>query len=98
MIVARYIAEFLRDKGITHVFGYDGSMMLKIADEISLTDGIEYYQGFHEQASSFAADAYGRVLHKMGVVLVTSGPGAVNALAGCADAYVDSIPLTISRS
>lgn len=95
MIVARYIAEFLRDKGITHVFGYDGSMMLKIADEISLTDGIEYYQGFHEQASSFAADAYGRVLHKMGVVLVTSGPGAVNALAGCADAYLDSIPLMI---
>lgn len=95
MIVARYIARFLRDKGVTHVFGYDGSMMLKIADEISLLDGIDYYQGFHEQASSFAADAYGRVLHKMGVVLVTSGPGAVNALAGCADAYLDSIPLMI---
>lgn len=95
MIVAKYIAEFLKGKGVTHVFGYDGSMMLKIADEISLMDGIDFYQGFHEQASAFAADAYGRVLHKMGVVLVTSGPGAVNALAGCADAFLDSIPLMI---
>lgn len=95
MIVAKYIAEFLKAKGVSHVFGYDGSMMLKIADEISLTEGIDFYQGFHEQASSFAADAYGRVLHKTGVVLVTSGPGAINALAGCADAYLDSIPLFI---
>lgn len=95
MIVASYIADFLKKQGVTHVFGYDGSMMLKIADEISLTDGITYYQGFHEQASSFVADAYGRVLHKMGVVLVTSGPGAINAMAGCADAFLDSIPLMI---
>lgn len=95
MIVARYIAEFLRNKGITHVFGYDGSMMLKIADEISLTDGIDFFQGFHEQASSFAADAYARVNHTLGVVLVTSGPGAINSLAGCADAFMDSIPLMI---
>lgn len=95
MIVAKYIAEFLKSKGISHVFGYDGSMMLKIADEISLTDGISYYQGFHEQASSFAADAYGRTLHTMGVALVTSGPGAINALAGCADAYLDSVPMMI---
>mgnify|MGYP002864080571 CR=1 FL=1 len=76
MIVAKFIAEFLKEKGVTHVFGYDGSMMLKIADEISLIDGINFYQGFHEQASSFVADAYGRTLHKMGVILVTSGPGA----------------------
>ncbi len=95
MIVAKYIAEFLKNKGVTHVFGYDGSMMLKIADEISLTPGIEFYQGFHEQASSFAADAYGRILHKAGILLVTSGPGAINALAGCADAYLDSVPLFI---
>lgn len=95
MIVARYIAEFLKSKGVRHVFGYDGSMMLKIADEISLLDGIGFYQGFHEQASSFAADAYGRILHTTGVVLVTSGPGGINALAGCADAYLDSIPLMI---
>lgn len=95
MTVARYIAEFLKDKGIKHVFGYDGSMMLKIADEISRLDGIGFYQGFHEQASSFAADAYGRILHTTGVVLVTSGPGGINALAGCADAYLDSIPLMV---
>lgn len=95
MIVATYIAKFLREYGVKHVFGFDGSMMLKVADEISLLEGIEYLQGFHEQASSFAADAYGRVTNGMGVALVTSGPGAVNALAGCADAYMDSIPLLI---
>ena len=95
MIVATYIANFLKKKNITHVFGYDGSMMLKIANEISLVEGIDFYQGFHEQASSFAADAYARVTHTVGVVLVTSGPGAINAMAGCADAYLDSIPLLI---
>ena len=95
MIVAEYIARFLQKHGVTHVFGYDGSMMLKIADEISRTDGIDFYQGFHEQASSFEADAYARVTHSIGVALVTSGPGAVNALAGCADAYMDSVPFLI---
>lgn len=95
MIVATYIAKYLKEIGVTHVFGYDGSMMLKIADEISLLDGIAFYQGFHEQASSFAADAYARIKGEVGVVLVTSGPGAINALAGCADAFLDSIPMLI---
>ena len=95
MIVATYIANFLKENGITHVFGYDGSMMLKIADEISLLKGIDFYQGFHEQASSFAADAYARIKRDIGVLLVTSGPGAINALAGCADAFMDSIPMLI---
>ncbi|MBE6099376.1 MAG: thiamine pyrophosphate-binding protein [Anaerovibrio sp.] len=95
MIVASYIAKFLRDHGVTQVFGFDGSMMLKIADEIDLLDGIEYLQNFHEQASAFAADAYGRTKNTMGVALVTSGPGAINSLAGCGDAYLDSIPLLI---
>lgn len=93
MIVAEYIARYLQKIGITHVFGYDGSMMLKIADEISYLPDVNFYQGFHEQASSFAADGYARVTGQMGVVLVTSGPGAVNAMAGCCDAFLDSIPL-----
>lgn len=72
MIAATYIARYLREIGIKHVLGYDGSMMLKIADEISLIEGIDFIQGFHEQASSFAADAYARVSGVPGVVLVTS--------------------------
>lgn len=95
MIAATYIARYLREIGIKHVLGYDGSMMLKIADEISLIEGIDFIQGFHEQASSFAADAYARVSGVPGVVLVTSGPGAINALAGIADAYMDSVPLVV---
>ena len=70
-------------------------MMLKIADEISYLPEVNFYQGFHEQASSFAADGYARVTGQMGVVLVTSGPGAMNAMAGCCDAFLDSIPLLI---
>lgn len=95
MIVASYIAKFLRDHGVNQIFGFDGSMMLKIADEIDLLDGIEYLQNFHEQGSAFAADGYGRAKNTMGAALVTSGPGAINALAGCGDAYLDSIPLLI---
>ena len=95
MIVAEFIAKYLQRIEVTHVFGFDGSMMLKIADEISYLSGIDFYQGFHEQASSFAADAYARITGRLGVLLVTSGPGAINALAGCSDAFMDSVPLCI---
>lgn len=93
MIVAAYIADFLAGIGIDRVFGYDGSAMLKIADEMVLTGRITYTQGFHEQGIAFAADAYARAGNRMSVAIATSGPGAVNMLGGIADAYYDSIPM-----
>ncbi len=93
MIAAKYIAQYLVELGVKTVFGYDGSMMLKVADEISLTNKISYLQTFHEQGAGFAADAYARVSGELGVAIVTSGPGAINVLAGVADAYADSIPV-----
>lgn len=95
MNVAEYLASFLVKKNIEHVFGYTGSAMLKILDEIMQTGKIAYHQNFHEQAASFCADAYARVSKGIGVILVTSGPGAINALGGIADAYFDSVPMLI---
>lgn len=95
MNVAEYIAAFLVKNNVKHIFGYAGSAMLKILEEIMNTGKLEYHQNFHEQAASFCADAYARVSGMVGVALVTSGPGAVNSLAGIADAYFDSVPLIV---
>ena len=93
MVVADYIAEFLVAKGVRYVFGFQGSAMLKILDSIVSTERIEYIQGFHEQASAFAADAYARVAGMPGVAIATSGPGASNLISGIANAYYDSVPV-----
>ena len=93
MTVADYIAQFLVAKGVTHVFGFQGSAMLKMLDAMMLTGKIRYIQNFHEQASAFAADAYARVTGGLGVAIATSGPGASNLLSGIADAYFDSVPV-----
>ena len=90
--VASYIAQFLKKHNIDYVFGYQGSAMLKILDEIVGT-GISYVQNFHEQASSFSADAYARINGNIGVAIATSGPGAVNMIGGISDAYFDSVPV-----
>ena len=92
MTVADYIAEFLVSKGVKHVFGFQGSAMLKMLDAIMATGKIEYVQNFNEQASAFAADAYARVSGGIGVAIATSGPGAANLIAGIANAYFDSVP------
>ena len=89
--VASYIAKFLSDKGIKHIFGFQGSAMLKMLDAI-VDKEIEYIQNFNEQASSFAADAYARVKNGIAVAIATSGPGAANLIGGIANAYFDSIP------
>ena len=93
MTVADYIAEFLVAKGVRHVFGYQGSAMLKMLDSIVATGSVSYVQGFHEQASAFAADAYARTSGMPGVVVATSGPGATNLVTGIANAYFDSVPV-----
>lgn len=92
MNVAEYIANFLIEKKVRHVFGFQGGAILKIIDEIVATGKIEYVQNYHEQASAFCADAYSRVTGNLGVALATSGPGATNLVTGIANAYLDSIP------
>jgi acetolactate synthase-1/2/3 large subunit len=92
MNVAQYIAEFLVEKNVRHVFGYQGGAVTKIIDEIVTTGAISYIQNYHEQASAFCADAYSRVTGNMGVALATSGPGATNLITGIANAQMDSIP------
>ncbi|MBR1604558.1 MAG: HAD hydrolase-like protein [Alphaproteobacteria bacterium] len=89
--VAGYIAKFLKGHKINHIFGFQGSAMLKMLDEI-VDEGIEYVQNFNEQASGFGADAYARI-NGIGAAIATSGPGAVNLIGGIANAYFDSVPL-----
>lgn len=90
--VAEYIASFLKKIGIKTIFGYQGSAMLKMLDEI-VGRGISYVQNFNEQASGFSANGYARVIEDLGVAIATSGPGAVNLLGGISDAYCDSVPV-----
>ncbi len=92
MNVAAYIAQFLVEKNVRHVFGFQGGAILKLVDEMIATGKIAYVQNYHEQASAFAADAYARVTGGLGVALATSGPGATNLITGIANAQLDSIP------
>ncbi|MCM1251826.1 MAG: thiamine pyrophosphate-binding protein [Clostridium sp.] len=93
MTGADYIVNLLLRKGITEVYGYPGSAMMKLMDTMIQSEKISFRQNYHEQACAFAADGYARTTGEMSVLLVTSGPGAINALAGIADAYCDSIPM-----
>lgn len=95
MTVADYIAGFLVSKGVTHLFGFQGSAMLKMLEATQETGKIKYVQSFNEQASSFAANAYARLNNEIGVAMATSGPGAVNLIGGIADAFFDSVPLFV---
>lgn len=92
MNVAQYVAKFLIDKKVRHVFGYQGGAILKLVEEIVATGHIEFVQNYHEQASAFCADAYSRVTGNLGVAMATSGPGATNLITGIANAHLDSIP------
>ena len=93
MTVAEYVVKFLEEHGVRHVFGYPGGAVLKIIDALAANKNIEYVQNYHEQASSFCADAYSRVSGNIGVALATSGPGATNLITGIANAQLDSIPV-----
>ena len=85
----------LRDAGAEIIFGYPGGAVLHIYDAIFHQDQVEHILVRHEQAATHAADGYARATGKPGVVLVTSGPGATNAITGIATAYMDSIPLVV---
>ncbi|HWK54319.1 MAG TPA: acetolactate synthase 3 large subunit [Hyphomicrobiales bacterium] len=85
----------LHDEGVELIFGYPGGAALHIYDAIFTQDKVEHILVRHEQAATHAADGYARATGKPGVVLVTSGPGATNAITGIATAFMDSIPMVV---
>ena len=85
----------LQDAGVEYVFGYPGGAALHIYDAIFRQQKVEHILVRHEQAATHMADGYARATGKPGVVLVTSGPGATNAITGIATAYMDSIPMIV---
>lgn len=89
------IIQFLKDEGVKHLFGYPGGAVLHIYDALQNQDDVIHILVRHEQGATHAADGYARATGKPGVCLVTSGPGATNAVTGIATAYMDSIPLIV---
>jgi acetolactate synthase-1/2/3 large subunit len=92
---AEIVVRCLQQEGVEHVFGYPGGAVLYIYDEIFKQDKFQHILVRHEQAAVHAADAYSRSSQRVGVALVTSGPGVTNAVTGIATAYMDSIPMVI---
>jgi acetolactate synthase-1/2/3 large subunit len=95
MTGAQMVIRALRDQGVTHIFGYPGGAVLPIYDALFQVEGITHVLVRHEQGAVHAAEGYARSTGKPGVVLVTSGPGATNAVTGLTDALMDSIPLVV---
>ena len=93
MKVSDYVAHFLKDAGITHVFAIQGGASAHLIDSLAKCDGIQYICNQHEQASAMAADGFARVSNGLGCAIATSGPGATNLLTGCCCAYYDSVPV-----
>ena len=89
------IARALEDEGVEFIFGYPGGAVLHIYDALFKDCKVPHVLVRHEQAATHAADGYARATGKPGVVLVTSGPGATNAITGIATAYMDSIPMVV---
>ncbi|WP_300088524.1 acetolactate synthase 3 catalytic subunit [uncultured Nitrosomonas sp.] len=85
----------LQEEGVSHIFGYPGGAVLFLYDELFKQDKVKHVLVRHEQAALHAADGYARSSNKVGVALVTSGPGVTNAVTGIATAYMDSIPMVI---
>ena len=95
MTGAQIILECLKREGVQHIFGYPGGAVIDLYDELSRHPDIKHYLVRHEQAAVHAADGYARASDKVGVALVTSGPGATNTVTGIASAYMDSIPIVV---
>ena len=92
---AEIIIRCLQEEGVEYVFGYPGGAVLFIYDELFKQDKVKHVLVRHEQGAVHAADGYSRSSHKVGVALVTSGPGVTNAVTGIATAYMDSIPMVV---
>ncbi|MEO8530013.1 MAG: thiamine pyrophosphate-binding protein, partial [Deltaproteobacteria bacterium] len=95
MTGAEMVVQALKDQGVDTVFGYPGGAVLPIYDAIFQQNDIRHILVRHEQGAVHMAEGYARSTGKPGVVLVTSGPGATNAVTGLTDALLDSIPLVV---
>ena len=93
MTGAEMVVQALKDNGVEHLFGYPGGAVLPIYDELFQQDDVQHILVRHEQGAGHAAEGYARSTGKAGVMLVTSGPGATNAVTPLQDALMDSIPL-----
>src|SRR5215210_8076041 len=93
MTGAEMVIRALQDQGVEHIFGYPGGAVLPIYDALFHQDKVKHVLVRHEQGAVHAAEGYARSSGKVGAVLVTSGPGATNAVTGLADAMMDSVPL-----
>ena len=93
MTGAEMIVEALKDQGVETVFGYPGGAVLPIYDALFQQNYVKHVLVRHEQGAAHAAEGFARSTGKVGVLLVTSGPGATNAITGLTDALMDSIPL-----
>ncbi|CNK44286.1 acetolactate synthase 3 catalytic subunit [Yersinia pseudotuberculosis] len=92
---AEMVVRSLIDQGVKHVFGYPGGAVLDIYDALHTVGGIDHVLVRHEQGAVHMADGYARATGEVGVVLVTSGPGATNAITGISTAYMDSVPMVV---
>src|SRR5690554_3735429 len=93
MTGAEMVVQALKDNGVEHIFGYPGGAVLPIYDELFQQESVKHILVRHEQGAGHAAEGYARSTGKAGVMLVTSGPGATNAVTPLQDALMDSIPL-----
>jgi acetolactate synthase-1/2/3 large subunit len=89
------VVRALHDEGVKYIYGYPGGALLHVYDALFRQEDVQHILVRHEQAATHMADAYARATGKAGVALVTSGPGATNAVTGIATAYMDSIPMVV---
>ncbi|MCT3136839.1 acetolactate synthase large subunit [Lactococcus lactis] len=92
---SQLVLQTLKELGVEIIFGYPGGAMLPLYDTIHNFEGIQHILARHEQGATHEAEGYAKSSGKVGVVVVTSGPGATNAVTGIADAYLDSVPLLV---
>ena len=93
MKVSDYVAQFLAANDVRHVFGLQGGAVVHLFDSIEATDGTSAIYCHHEQAAALAATSYAKMTGGLGAVVVTTGPGATNALTGLLAAWQDSVPV-----
>jgi acetolactate synthase I/II/III large subunit len=95
MIVSDYVVQFCADKGVRDIFLISGGGIMYLLDSVGRNADLRYYCNYHEQACVAAAEAYARVRNGIGVCLVTTGPGAANAISALPAAWVDSVPVVV---
>ena len=93
--VADYIADYIEDIGVQHVFLLPGGGSMHLVDAVGKNNNIEVVACLHEQAAAISAEAYARTNENIGVVIVTTGPGATNVITAVAGAWIESVPMMV---